>query len=165
MRKIITPLFLSIFGLMSFSAQAGIEKNDKTFNIFGSLTSTDGEDMLMLMASGGMFTTETLELQGTILLLDAGTMTVTGVGANANLYIPGKNPDFIPYVGAGGQIINVKDTTPNFGFSETELALNAQVGFKQFLSEQVAINYQLQVVSSSNYDATVASVGITVFLD
>ena len=161
LRKIITPLFLSIFALTSFSAQAGIEKGDKTFNINGQLMSSDDEDMLMVMASGGMFTSETLELQGVVLLMDAGTMTVTGLGANANLYLPGSNPDFIPYVGGGGQIFSFKDT----GISETELAFNAQVGFKQFIDEDIAINYQIQVISSDSYDATVASVGLTIFLD
>ncbi|MDH5610966.1 MAG: porin family protein [Gammaproteobacteria bacterium] len=165
MRKTITPLFLFIFSLISFSAQAGIEKNDKTFSINAQLMSSDGEDMLMVMASGGLFTTETLELQGVVLLIDAGTLTITGLGANANLYLPGNNPDFIPYIGAGGQILNIKDSDPTFGFSETELSLNAQVGFKQFLAEEIAINYQLQVISSDSYDATVASVGLTIFLD
>ena len=161
LRKIITPLFLSIFGLASFSAHAGIEKNDKTFNVNAQLMSSEGEDMLMVMASGGMFTTETLELQGVVLLMDAGSMTVTGLGANANLYLPNGDADFIPYVGGGGQVISIKDT----GISETELAFNAQVGFKQFLAEDIAVNYQIQVISAANYDATIASVGLTIFLD
>jgi hypothetical protein len=96
LRKIITPLLITLFGLMSFSAQAGIEKGDKTISIFGSLTSpSDGDDQLFLSAAGGMFVTD----------------------------------------------------------------------IKQFLNETVAVNYQLQYVDAGDYDATIASVGFSIFLE
>lgn len=164
MHKIITPLFISIFGLMSFSAQAGIEKGDKTFGINAQLISEDTADTFMIMANLGMFTSDTLEIQGVVMFMDSNDFTLVGVGGNANLYLPVGKADFVPYVGAGAQILTI-DVSGPFGYTETELAVNAQAGFKQFIDEDIAINYQLQVISSDNYDATVASVGLTIFLD
>lgn len=167
LRKIITPLFATIFGLMSFSAQAGIDKGDKSFGINAQLISEDTEDTLMILANMGMFTSETLELQGVVMFMDAGPMMMVGLGANANLYFPKAESDFIPYVGGGGQIISIDidGSAGAPGIKETELAFNVQAGFKQFIDEDIAVNYQLQVISSDNYDATIASVGLTIFLD
>ncbi len=88
-------------------------------------------------------------------------VTVTGLGANANLYLPGSNPDFVPYVGGGGTLI----LTDFNGTTDTALGLNGQVGFKQFLNEEVSINYQAQYVTSSDYDAFILSVGFSIFLE
>ena len=78
-----------------------------------------------------------------------------------NLYLPGQNPDLIPYVGGGAQLV-LSDTGAG---SDTSIGLNAQAGLKQFLTEEVAINYQAQLLSSSNYDAFILSAGITFFFE
>lgn len=165
LRKLTTPLFMTLFALMSFSAQAGIEKGDKTISIFGSLTSDDYSDTLIALAAGGYFFTDTLELQGTVLLVssDSGgsVSSLTGFGANANLYLPGQNPDIVPYVGAGAQLI----LTDFSGTTDSEIGFNAQAGIKQFLSENVTVNYQGQFITSSGYDATVLSVGFSIFFE
>lgn len=165
LRKLTMPLFLALFGLMSFSAQAGIEQGDKTVSIFGSLQSTDTADTIIALLSVGYFQTDTLELMGTMLLVavsdDFSDTTVTGFGANANLYLPGQNPDIIPYVGAGGSLILIDTGT----FTDSELGINVQAGIKQFISESVTINYQLQFITADTYDATIASIGFTIFLD
>ena len=155
----------TLLSLAAFNANAGIEKGDKSVSIFGSLTSADNSDTLVLQAAGGFFFTEVLELQGTVLMLassSAGSdVTVTGLGANANLYLPGNNPDFVPYVGGGGALI----LTDFNGATDTALGLNGQVGFKQFLNEEISINYQAQYVTSSDYDAFILSVGFSIFLE
>ena len=162
MRKITTTLLITLLGLMSFSAQAGIEKGDKTISIFGALTSPDqGDDFLFLQAAGGLFLSDTLEAQGIVQLLDSGPVSVSAFGANANLYFPGQNPDIFPYVG-GGLTITILDAPP---IDETELGFNVQAGIKQFVSEQVTINYQLQFVDAGDYEATIASIGFSIFLD
>jgi len=163
MRKLLTLLILTLF---SMAAQAGIEKNDKTISLFGSFTSSDSTDTLILQAAAGYFITDTLELQGVILQVsnddgNGNTTTIGGYGVNANLYIPGNNPDVIPYVGAGGTLI----LTDFNGNTDSNLGLNAQVGIKQFIKENIAVNYQAQVVSSDTYDATILSVGFSVFLE
>jgi hypothetical protein len=151
--------------LASFNANSGIEKNDKSASIFGSLTSADDSDTLTISAAGGLFYTETLELQGTVLLISSSSsgsdVTVSGYGANANLYLPGTNPDIIPYVGGGGMII----MTDFNGTTDTALGLNIQTGIKQFITEEVSLNYQAQYTTSSDYDAFVLSVGFSIFLD
>jgi membrane-associated protease RseP (regulator of RpoE activity) len=163
MRKLLILLFLTLFSL---GAQAGIEKNDKTVSIFGAYTSSDDSDTLILQAAAGYFVTDTLELQAVILQVASednvgNTTAVGGYGVNANLYIPGKSPDLIPYVGAGGTLI----LTDFNGMTDTTLGLNAQAGLKQFLKENIAVNYQAQLVSSDTYDATILSVGFTIFLE
>ncbi len=161
-RKILATLALLAFGA---SAHAGIEKDDANLSLFGALTSTDDTDTLTVQLAGGYFYTETLELQGTILAsyTDSSSFetTVTGYGVNANLYLPGNNPDIIPFVGGGATIVLVDSG----GFSETEFGINAQAGIKQFLTEQVALNYQAQIVSAGDYDATILSVGFSIFLE
>lgn len=162
LRKLITPLALIIFGLISFSAQAGIEKGDKTISIFGSVTSPDqGDDFTMLSLAGGMFVTETLEAQGVALILDGSGFNVSSYGANANLYFPSQNPDVVPFVGAG-LTVTFLDIPP---IDETEVGFNLQAGIKQFINESVSINYQIQLIDAGDYEATIASVGFSIFLD
>ena len=140
---------------------AGIEKGDKTISIFGSLTSDDFSDTLTIFATGGIFYTDVIELQGSVVLIDSGNFSQTGLGGNVNLYLPGKNPDLVPYVGGGMQLV-LSDTGVG---SDTSIGLNAQAGIKQFISEEIAINYQAQLLNSSNYDAFILSVGITLFFE
>jgi hypothetical protein len=152
--------------LVSFNTNAGIEKDDKTISIFGSFTSGEFSDTLILQVAGGYFMTDTLELQGVVLLVasedDFGnTSSVGGYGANANLYLPGGNPDFIPYIGGGGTLI----LTDFNGATDTAIGLNGQAGIKQFLTEEISINYQAQFVTSSDYDAFILSVGFSIFLE
>lgn len=161
LRQLPTALLITLFTLMSFSAQAGIEKGDKTFTISGSFQSSDNEDFTTILASAGLFVSDTMEVQGTGFLIDGGGFTVTAFGGNANLYIPGKDPDLIPYIGGGATLVIIDSDT----FSDTSIGFNGQIGIKQFLSENVAMNYQFQILSSSDYDATIASVGITIFLE
>lgn len=157
-KKLVIFTLLTFF---AFNANAEIQKGDKTISIFGSMTSDDFSDTLTIFATGGLFYTDVLELQGSVVLIDSGSFSQTGFGANANMYFPGKNPDFIPYAGGGVQLI-LSDT--GFG-SDTSLGLNAQVGIKQFLSEEIAINYQAQILNSSDYDAFILSAGITLFFE
>lgn len=158
--KIIALLFtLSLFAL---PAHAGIEKGDKTVSIFGSLTSpSQGDDVLFLQAAGGLFLSDTLEGQGTVSLIDSGPFTISTYGGNANLYFPGRNPDFIPFVG-GGLSISIIDAGP---IDETEVGFNAQAGIKQFVNEDISINYQLQYVDAGDFDATILSVGFSIFIE
>ena len=155
---------LVIFALLTFfafNANAEIQKGDKTVSIFAALISTDINDTLFLEAAGGIFYTDVIELQGSVSLLDSGNFTSTAFGGNANLYLPNnKNPDFLPYVGAGARL-----TLLDAGaFTDTQFGINGQAGIKQFLSEDVAINYQAQLVLSD--DTTfILSAGLTVFID
>lgn len=158
--KIIAVIFaLSLF---SVSAHAGIEKGDKTVSIFGSFTSPDiGEDILFVQAAGGMFLSDKLEGQGTVSLIDSGPFRITNFGGNANFYFPNKNPDLIPYAGGGLALSLIE-----FGATdETELGFNLQAGLKQFLSEEISINYQLQLVDAGDFDATIFSVGFSIFIE
>ena len=66
-KKLATFTLLSFF---AFTANAGIDEGDKTVSIFGSLTSDDFSDTLTVFATGGLFYTETLELQGSVVLVD-----------------------------------------------------------------------------------------------
>lgn len=162
MRKFITPIVITLFGLMSFSAQAGIEKGDKTVSVFGSITSPDqGDDFTMLSLAGGLFVTETLEAQGVALILDGSGFNVSSYGANANLYFPTQNPDVVPFIGAG-VTITFLDIPP---IDETEVGINLQAGIKQFVNESVSINYQIQLIDAGDYEATIASIGFSIFLD
>lgn len=162
MHKFITPLFISIFGLMSFSAQAGIEKGDKTISIFGALQSDDFDDTLTLSVAGGMFMSDTLEVQATLFLMDSSAFSMSNYGVNANLYIPGTNPDVVPYVG-GGLLLSFVDIQ-GIG-DDTSVGFNVQGGIKQFISESISINYQVQYYDAGDYDAVVTSVGFSIFLD
>lgn len=162
LHRIITPLFIILISTLSFATHAGIEKGDKTISIFGSLTSPDGaEDFLFISAAGGLFLTDVLEAQAVVFIFDGDGFTVSSYGANANLYFPAKNPDIVPYVG-GGLTLTFLDIPP---IDETELGFNLQAGVKQFISETVTINYQFQFVDAGDYEATVASVGFSIFLD
>ena len=163
LRKTLAGIALLAFS--AFNAHAGIEKDDKTISLFGSFTSSDDADTLTISAAGGYFYTDTLELQGVALISSTSSggsdVTVAGYGANANLYLPGNNPDFIPYVGGGASIIFVEAGT----IDETEFGLNGQAGIKQFVTEDIAINYQAQYVTSSSYDAFILSVGFSIFIE
>lgn len=164
LRKFLISFFLIIAA--AFNAQAGIEKDDKTVSLFGSFTAADGADTLTISASGGYFLTDTLELQGVVLLVstedDFGNSTaVSGYGVNANLYVPGHNPDLIPYFGGGGVLI----LTDFNGTTDSALGLNAQAGIKQFLTEEISVNYQAQFTTSSDYDAFILSVGFSIFFE
>jgi len=162
LKQLVTISLVSILGLLPYSANAGIEKGDKTVSIFGSLTSpSDGDDQLFLSAAGGLFLTDTLEGQAVVYLIDSGPFTISSYGTNANLYVPAKNPDLIPFVG-GGLTITIIDAPP---IDETELGFNVQGGIKQFINESVSINYQLQYVDAGDYDATILSVGFSIFLE
>lgn len=157
---------LSLLFLATTNAHAGIEEGDKTISLFGAFTFDDFSDSLVIQAAGGMFVTETLELQGVALLVSSednfGNISSTsGYGVNANLYMPGPNPDFVPYIGGGGQLI----LTDFNGTTDSAIGLNGQVGVKQFLNETVSVNYQAQFITSSDYDATILSVGFSIFLE
>jgi len=157
---------IAVFMFATTIAHAGIEKDDKTVSLFGSLTSADESTTLNLSASGGYFLTETLEVQGVVLLVSSedgagNTTAVSGYGVNANLYMPGPNPDFVPYFGGGGALI----LTDFNGATDTAIGLNGQAGIKQFLNEEISINYQAQYVTSSDYDAFILSVGFSIFIE
>lgn len=157
-KKLITFALLT---LLAFNANAEIAKGDKTVSIFASLTSDDFNDTLTLFAAGGLFYTDVIELQGTVMLIDGGGFTSTGFGGNANLYFPNsKNPDFLPYVGGGAQLQLIDAG----GFTDTNVGINGQVGIKQFVSEDVAINYQAQLLLSDN-TTFILSAGLTVFIE
>ena len=163
-RKALAALPLIL--MASTATHAGIEEGDKTLSLFGSFTFDDFSDTLTVQASAGFFISDTVEIQGVALLVstedDFGNSSSTsGYGANVNLYLPGNNPDFIPYVGGGASLV----LTDFNGTTDSSLGLNAQAGIKQFISETVSVNYQAQVLSSSDYDATILSVGFSIFLD
>jgi hypothetical protein len=143
----------------------GIEKGDKTMSIFGSLTFADDSDTLLLSGAFGQFMTDVLELQGQVMMISSDSDTydysMTGLGVNANYYLPGNNPNLVPYFGGGAQLI----FSDSGGRSDTDLGLNVQAGIKQFLNESTTINYQGMFVTSDNYDATILSVGLTIFLE
>ena len=147
------------------ASAAGIEKGDKTLSVFGALTFADDSDTLIAQGAFGQFMTEVLELQGQVMMISSDSNTfdysMTGVGVNANYYLPGNNPDLVPYFGGGGQLI-FSDVG---GKSDTEVGLNAQAGVKQFLNESTTINYQGMFITSDTYDATVLSIGLTIFLE
>lgn len=155
----------TLLAASSAAGAAGIEKGDKTLSIFGSLTFANDSDTLLLSGTFGQFMTDVLELQGQVMMIssdsDSYDYSVTGVGVNANYYLPGNNPDLVPYFGGGGQLIFVDAG----GDSDTELGLNAQAGIKQFLNESTTINYQGMFITSDSYDATILSVGLTIFLE
>jgi len=155
----------AILILATFNANAGIEQDDKSVSIFGSLTSADDADTLTVSASGGYFFTDTLELQGTVLLISSSSggsdVTVSGYGANANLYLPGNNQDIIPYIGGGAVLI----LTDFDGTTDSAIGFNGQMGIKQFLTEEVSLNYQAQYTTSSDYDAMIISVGFSIFIE
>ena len=155
----------TLLAASSAAGAAGIEKGDKTLSIFGSLTFANDSDTLLLSGAFGQFMTDVLELQGQVMMIssdsDSYDYSVTGVGVNANYYLPGNNPDLVPYFGGGGQLIFVDAG----GNSDTELGLNAQAGIKQFLNESTTINYQGMFITSDSYDATILSVGLTIFLE
>jgi len=144
---------------------ASIEKGDKTLSVFGSLTFADDSDTLLFSGAFGQFMTDVLELQGQVMMISSDSDTydysLTGLGVNANYYLPGNNPDLVPYFGGGGQLI----FSDFGGKSETDLGLNVQAGIKQFLNESTTINYQGMFITSDNYDATMLSVGLTIFLE
>lgn len=140
----------------AFNANAGIEKDDKTFSIFAALISSDASDTLFVSAAGGYFYTDVIELAGTVTLIDSNNFSSVGFGGNANMYFPGKDPDLIPYAG-GGATLTVDDFDTTFG-------INGQVGIKQFISEDVAMNYQAQLILSSD-TIFIMSAGITIFFD
>jgi hypothetical protein len=147
------------------TALAAIEQGDKTLSVFGSLTFADDSDTLIAQGAFGQFMTDVLELQGQVMMIssdsDSYDYSITGIGVNANYYLPGNNPDIVPYFGGGGQLIFVDAG----GNSDTELGLNAQAGIKQFLNESTTINYQGMFITSDSYDATILSVGLTIFLE
>ena len=155
----------ALLAASSTAGAAGIEKGDKTLSIFGSLTFANDSDTLLLSGAFGQFMTDVLELQGQVMMIssdsDSYDYSVTGVGVNANYYLPGNNPDLVPYFGGGGQLIFVDAG----GDSDTELGLNAQAGIKQFLNESTTINYQGMFITSDSYDATILSIGLTIFLE
>ena len=155
---------LAVFTLLAFfafNANAEIQKGDKTISLFAALISTDANDTLFVNASGGLFYTDVIELQGTVSLLDSGSFTSTGFGGNANLYFPNnKNPDFLPYVG-GGALLTLTDLG---GITDTSFGINGQVGLKQFLTENVAVNYQAQLVLADDTQF-ILSAGFTFFIE
>ena len=162
------PKFAAVFAVLAlttFQAAAGIEKDDKTISMFGTFESNDFSDTLTIAVSGGYFLTDTLELQGVALVSSSssgGIETVfSAYGANANLYLPGPNPDFIPYVGGGASLVLLESGT----FSETEIGFNGQAGVKQFLTEEISIDYQAQFRTSSSNDSFILSVGFSIFLE
>lgn len=157
---------IALFILTTINAHAGIEKDDKTLSIFGTLTSDDFGDEMVISAAGGYFYTDTLELQGVILLInsedDLGNVSsIGGYGVNTNLYFPASDPDLIPYIGAGVDLL----VTDFNGISDSSVGFNAQVGFKHFLNEDISIDYQAQTLQASDYDAFILSVGISIFLE
>ena len=157
-KKLVTFALLT---LLAFNANAEIAKGDKTISLFAALISTDANDTLFINASGGVFYTDVIELQGTVSLLDSGNFTSTSFGANANLYFPNnKNPDFLPYVG-GGALLTLIDAG---AFTDTSFGINGQVGMKQFLTENVAVNYQAQIVLADDTQF-ILSAGFTFFIE
>ena len=165
LRNVCIFIFINLFTFTTTAVHAGVEKGDKTITIFGALQSDDFSDTLIAQIAGGLFVNNVLEIQGTALLISndgAGNKSsLYGFGANGNLYLPMDNPDLAPYFGAGAQLL-LTDFADN---SDTEIALNIQAGIKQFLSENITINYQGQFITSSGYDASILSVGFTIFLE
>ena len=160
----------AVLVFMSSIATAGIEQDDISFSIYGSLSSGstaagDESDSMTLFGSAGYFFTDSIELQAVMLLSSAETngsiYDVVGYGVNGNLYFGGMSQDIIPYIGVGALYL----ATDLAGSEDTNAAFTGQVGIKHFLTETVSINYQAQGVVSLFFDATILSVGLSVYLD
>ena len=129
-----TLAVLSALIITSPPAYAGIEEGDKTLSVFIDLSSDSFGDETYVALSGGYFVTDTLELQGVVLFIESeddqfgDVESLTGFGLNANLYFPLGNPDLVPYIGAGADLLETEFNN----VSESDSGFNAQIGIKHF---------------------------------
>ena len=161
-------IYFIVLLLFSLPVNAGIEDGDFAVSVYGSLSAvsvgTEDSDSLTLFASGGYFITESIELQGALLLSTAetsggSTYDVTGYGLNANYYFAEINQNLVTYVGIGALYL----ATDLDGEEDSSGAFTGQLGIKHFVDEKVSFNYQAQGVASLFFDATILSIGLSYY--
>ena len=150
----------AILGLQ-FGLTAGVEKGTWELAMSGSYSNLDagGSDIDMIQANlkAGYFTTSAFELSGMLTYLDADLddldLKATMLGAGADYHFG--SGDILPYVGAAIYWVDVELED----LSDDDFAWDIHAGLKQFVAENVAIDYRVTYVSFDDLDLDGFSVG------
>lgn len=130
----------------------------------------DGDsDTLSLTGSYGYFFTDAW--QGTIFATYQ--QQDFGDGHTDTLYVGGAvdyhfntDSNFVPYVGVGAAYgsIDAGELDEELGdFTEDDVVVQARVGLKQFVAENIAVRYQIEWNQGENTESLGASLGLSTF--
>jgi len=132
--KILTVGLLCVLVLV-VQGFAATEAGDMEVGGQISLTIPDeGDESLMAMGNVGLFLTDIWQLSSRVIFVKFGDNEYGYVLGGLDYYFPG-DTEYLPYVGGGIGISIMQD--------ETDLGLDGHAGVKQFVLENVSVNYEL----------------------
>ena len=183
MKKLHTLIILGA-ALPLATASAAVQKGMREIGFSGSYQnhnvdidlgsdtdiSVDGDgDSLSLTGSFGYFFTDAWEatIFGTYVQQDFGDGNTdslfTGVAVDYHFRT---ETDFVPYIGIGGSYgsIDVGDLGEEVGdITEDDFVVQARIGIKQFITENIAVRYQIDWNQGDNTESLGASFGLATY--
>lgn len=164
----ITKLILVALPLCALTANAAVEKGDWELDFSGSYSTLDAAgsdlDLGTVSAKIGYFVSDMFEPGGMLTYLDAEldgvdiSATLLGVTFDAHF---NTDSSFVPYAGAGFYYVDAELD----GLNDDDTAWEIRAGIKQFIAENVAINYGISYMEFTDLelDGVSAVLGLSVF--
>lgn len=153
----------------AFTLEGAVQKGLWEVNLSGSYSSMDAGsvdlDLALATGSAGYFVTNNIEVSGMLTYMNADVLgedlTALLLGTAVDFHL---NTDsaFVPFVGAA---IYYADAEVEGLGSDDDWAWEARAGIKQFVAENVAINYQVSYIDFDKLemDGITVSLGISFF--
>ncbi|HKJ00542.1 MAG TPA: outer membrane beta-barrel protein [bacterium] len=170
MKKIIGALGCAMLVLVfaAGTASAKVSKGQKEISFFGSLVNTspdsgDSSTTTILQVSGGVFISDPSQVGGSVILVstDSGGVTTSVTLLNAFFkYHINPQSETVPYV--GGQVGFA--AAESGGFSDSGLSFGGMVGAKFFLSENLSVNPEFNLLHSTLFDVSVTQTTLQIGL-
>jgi hypothetical protein len=151
MRKTVWAFAFALIALLvvATSAQARIKDGQSELGFFGEFTSTEGFSVLLGQVTYGKFVSRNSQIGGSVTGLSSDAFELVGVSAFYRYHFS-PDAEVVPYVGAqAGVVITDISTSGSIGGS---------LGVKNFVSENLSVNYEGDVV------LTFGDVSTTTFL-
>lgn len=147
-------LALSLVGTL---AEAKVKKGDKEISFFGSVieTSPEGAEStttVIVQVAGGVFVTDNVQVGGSVMqtsIFNSFTATVRLLNGFVKYHF-NPNDVLVPYVGAQAGMAFVES---DFS-SDSGISYGGMAGFKYFLSENLSINGEGDIIQSKIADTT-----------
>jgi opacity protein-like surface antigen len=156
-------LILSLGFAAAAPLQAELEKGDWDLDFSASYTSLDASgsdlDLITGSVSAGYFVTPMIEIDGGVTYLDAdidgGDLKTWLLEAGANFYF-NTSGTFHPYVGGG---IFLADVDVGGLGDEDDWGWRLRAGIKQFITDNVTIDYEVSYIDFDDLDLDGIMVG------
>ena len=148
----------------SYAVEIESMQGKQSVSVFGNLTSSDNATTTLLGGSYGMFFTDNMEVDGTLMLMNFdGDFTIYLLYGRFNYNFVKKGETYIPYAGVALGMVGYDDGDAD----DSAISIGAQGGVKYFLSEDTSFNleasYTFAEIDSESYDAFSITAGISFY--